>query len=378
MKASCERLNYIIDYLSLYENKIKASNKLGLFDAAKMFELFAQSVCALWFGQPFTNLNTDGPNYPYLDLISNDQSIFVQVSTVQDIVQKVKTTLEKIRDAKDGRFSNISNALFFVLNNESVLKIKDYSGENQIGNIEFTRKNNLITTQDIFEKAQTDLDFQLQLYDLLKKDAYQSSDNAEALRKALDISRTVGLRNINSHINGEYRIDRSDLLARIQNDNSQFVSVQGSAGSGKSALCKILLENEELVLYARAERFKEENKLVDIWSVNIEDALAYINGKKIIFFIDALEFISDCSQTKHELLQQLYTLALKYKNVFIITSCRSSEKSAFIKLEMNFNVQTYEIDDLSENELLPITQKYPVIAEMYQMKPYEGLLRTPY
>lgn len=378
MKASCERMDYIVEYLTTYENKIKAANKLGLFDAAKMFELFAQNVCALWFGQPFINLNAEVSNYPYVDLISEDKTIFVQVSTTQDIAQKVKITLEKIRDAKNDRYTNINNAIFFVLNNESVPKIKDYSGTNQIGNIEFTRENNLITTQDIHERAQTNLDFQIQLYDLLKEDEHRASNNAVALRKALDISNNVGLENIDSHINGEYRIDRSDLIARIQNDNSRFISVQGPAGSGKSALCKILLKNEDLVLYARAERFKEESNLTDIWSVDIEGALEYINGKKIIFFIDALEFISDCSQTKHELLQQLYTISLKHENVYIVTSCRSSEKSAFIKLEMNFDIRTYEIESLSETELLPIMQKYPVIAAMYQLKSYEGLLRTPF
>ena len=77
------------------------------------------------------------------------------------------------------------------------------------------------------------------------------------------------------------------------------------AGSGKSAFCKILLESEELVLYARAERFIEESDLNSIWSVDIEKILTYINGKKLTFFIDALEFISDCRQTKFELLQQL-------------------------------------------------------------------------
>ncbi|MEA4895911.1 MAG: SMEK domain-containing protein [Oscillospiraceae bacterium] len=90
MKASCERMDYIVEYLSTYENKIKAANKLGLFDAAKMFELFAQNVSALWFGQPFTNLNAEVSNYPYVDLIAEDKTVFVQVSTTQDIAQKVK------------------------------------------------------------------------------------------------------------------------------------------------------------------------------------------------------------------------------------------------------------------------------------------------
>lgn len=377
MKASCERMDYIIDYLSSYENKIKAANKLGLFDAAKMFELFAQNVCALWFGQPFTNLNADISNYPYVDLIGEDKTIFVQVSTTRDIGQKVKNTLEKIRDAKNDRYAHIERIVFFVLSSESVPKLKDYSGDNKIGNIEFSKKNDLITTKDVYERAQADLDFQIQLFDLLKKDEHRASGNAEAFRKALSFS-SIGLENIDSFINGEYRIDRSDLISKIHEENNQFVSIQGPAGCGKSALCKMLLENENMVLYARAERFKEENNLTNIWAVDIEDMLDYINEKSIVFFIDALEFISDCRETKHELLQQLYTVSLRHKNVFIVTSCRSSEKSAFIKLEINFDIRTYEVKSLSENELIPIVQKYPAIAEMYQLKAYHELLRNPF
>lgn len=113
MLNSNERIDYINNYLSAYENKIKMANKQGLFDAAKMFELFALNICALWFGQPFKNLNTEVANYPYVDLISEDQRLFVQVSTVQDIAGKIKSTLEKIRDSKDSNFSSVENIVFF-------------------------------------------------------------------------------------------------------------------------------------------------------------------------------------------------------------------------------------------------------------------------
>ena len=96
MLNSNERMDYINRYLSAYENKIKMANKQGLFDAAKMFELFAAQVCALWFEQPFKNLNTDVSNYPYVDLLSEDQELFVQVSTVQDISEKIKSTLKSL------------------------------------------------------------------------------------------------------------------------------------------------------------------------------------------------------------------------------------------------------------------------------------------
>lgn len=42
--------------------------------------------------------------------------------------------------------------VFFVLSNESAGKVKEYSGDNQIGTISFTIKDNLITTDDILDE----------------------------------------------------------------------------------------------------------------------------------------------------------------------------------------------------------------------------------
>ena len=106
-----------------------------------MFELFAVEVCNVCFGQKFSNLNVETATYPYIDLISENRELLVQVSTAQDVPTKIKNTLEKIRDSKD---------------------------------------------------------------------------------------------------------------------NERYISVQGGVGSGKSVLCKKYVENEKMVLYARAERFLEE------------------------------------------------------------------------------------------------------------------------
>ena len=101
MRDSAERIRFIADYLSSYKTKIESLNKNGLFDAATLYELFASEVCRLWFGQAFKNLNTVRSSYPYVDLVSEDEVIYVQVSTGQDIPRKVKSTLEKIKNSKD-------------------------------------------------------------------------------------------------------------------------------------------------------------------------------------------------------------------------------------------------------------------------------------
>ena len=380
MLHSIDRINYIRDYLSAYEYKIKMANKQGLFDAAKMFELFAERVCALWFGQTFHNLNSKVMNYANVDLISEDKKTFVQVSTTQAVKDKIKKTLGKIKESKDEQLQHLEKVIFFMLNCHEIENVVDYVGDAQIGQISFKRSENLITTQDVLKKAQNDLEFQIKLYELLKADEF--SDIEDKFKEALDETKDVGLQNIDYCIHdaqhGEYQIDRSKLIDQIKKDNHQFISIQGSAGTGKSALCKMLLKNEPLVLYARAERFTEETNINNIWAVDIARVIEYLNGKKLIFFIDALEYISDCSKTKHELLQQLYSIAKRHNNVYIITSCRSSEKGAFIKLESTYNIHCYPVNELSKDELDAIAFKYPIIKDMTRIRGYCSLICLPF
>ena len=377
MLNSNERMGFIIEYMSSYDEKIKMANKNGLFDAAKMFELFAIEVCNVWFGQKFSNLNDETATYPYVDLISENRELLVQVSTVQDVPTKIKTTLEKIRDSKDKKYSDLKNIVFFVLSNNSIDKVREYSGDNQIGSISFTIKDNLITTNDIITKAQNDLNFQKKLYKVLKDEYENFNINIRKFKGALELSNS-GLKNIEGLINGEYEIDRNEFLEKITKDNERYISIQGGAGSGKSVLCKKYVENEKLVLYARAERFLEESHIDDIWGCCIQDVLECINGKKLIFFIDALEFIADCAETKFELLQYLYDMTAEYQNVYIVTSCRTSDKSAFIKLETNFSIKIYEVGDITEDELALLMKQYPIIHKMYKTNSYVDLLKSPF
>lgn len=378
MKNSSERIQYIAGYLTSYRQKIEALNKNGLFDAATLYELFALKVCNLWFGQNFTNLNASKANFPYVDLISTDGQLYVQVSTAQDIPGKIKQTLEKIRDAKSRKISGVKQLFFFLLGNESLNKVKDYSGTNRIGNIDFVVSQHIISINNIIERAKSDLDFQKSLYNILYEESESFNYNALKLSEMIELGKALISKNIDDLINGEYEISREEIITSIKQDNHQFISIQGDAGAGKSALCKKLLLNESLVLYARAEKFTEVTDLDELWGISVSRTIKYLNGKKIIFFIDALEFIADGKKTKIELLQQLYELASHFINVFIVTSCRTCDKTAFIKLETNYNICTYFVPELTDEQIVYVADKYPLIRKMWNMNSYTQLLRSPF
>lgn len=378
MRDSNVRVSYITEYITSYEAKIKALNKNGLFDSARLFELFAIEICKLWFKQDFYNLNNENINYPYVDLVSKDKTIFVQVSTQQNLANKIKTTLKNINENKSEKIAKIKSVYFFVLNNDCVDKVVDYSGDEKIGNIEFKKSEHLITTQDVVKKAASDLEFQKALYELLQKEDSKIVEISNKFLKEIKNSKEIGLKSIDCLINDEYEIDRTEIIEKIKNADNRFISVRGEAGSGKSVICKKVIENEEYLLFARAERFVEESNINDIWHFNIQDAFEYLSGKTLTIFIDSLEFIADAPKTKLDTLQSLYELAKDYKNVKIITSCRSCDENAFIKIDSKYYIKTFLVDNLSAIELSKISRKYPIINAFVNDFKYVDLVRSPF
>lgn len=378
MKNSTERIAYITEYITSYESKIKAANKNGLFDNAKLFELFAIEICNLWFDQKFHNLNDEVLNYPGVDLLSEKNDIFIQVSTAQNIPSKIKTTLEKVKENKSKNLSNIQEVYFLVINNNTIDNVKDYSGKDRIGSIDFESKKHLITTQQIITHATSDLDFQMALYDLLIKEDTNLREVTERLFSEIKISKTVGLTKIDSLINDEYEIDKSDIVNRIKSSESQFVSVRGEAGSGKSVICKKVVEDEPYLLFARAERFLEETDINNIWHLNIEYALRRFKDKSICFFIDSLEFIADAPNTKLDLLQTLYEISKKYPNSKIITSCRSCDATKFFKIDSKYSIESHIVEELTVDEINKIAKSYPVIKTFMSDNVYLDLVKSPF
>lgn len=378
MIGSKERINLIIEYISALEEKIKLANANHFFDEAQLFELFAQEICKIWYGQSFSNLNLMKYNYPCVDLISEDKSLFVQVSTQKDIFGKIKNTLESLKNTDKPELKSISSPIFFVLSNESENRVKDLIGDEQIGNFPFTVNNNFISTTRIIQRASSDLVFQKELYNFLKHDVEGLSTLSEKLLSQFSYSKEVGFKSIDAKINAEYEIDRTELISRIRNEAKQFSLVCGEAGCGKSAICKKLLENEKKVLFVRAEALEKCNSIDEIWGIEINKAFNYLNGKKLTIYFDALEYIANSGESTKDLLQALLLEVSKHPSVAFIASCRSCDTNAFVKQIGIFAMKEYLVDCISDIELKGICDKYYQIKEMTASGKYSDLLRSPF
>lgn len=374
MMNSSERLNYIAEYLTGYENKIKTLNSRGLYDAAKMFELFALEVCKLWFGVSFKNLNKTKPNFPFVDLVSEDGTIYCQVSTCENVPQKIKETLTKLANSNDDNVKKINSLYFFVLNNDSVDRVKGYVGENRIGRFEFHKGKHLITTATILAEAESNLNFQLNLYDLFKKESDLTREGLARYERSLKES-SVKLSDVRDSINDKYQIDLSEQIKAIDLE-AKVVFVTGEAGSGKTALCKKLLEKETNVLFVRSEQIVSANNIDDIFGFAIEDIFPLVKSQ-VYICVDALEHISDCPVNLDNL-KSLFGRIEKIDNAHIVVSCRSSEISRFEELLAKFGAVIYSTRPISSEELQKIVKVIPNLKRFAEDPRYRCLTTNPF
>ncbi len=203
--------------------------------------------------------------------------------------------------------------------------------------------------------------------------------NRKSFLYAVRVSKNIKLDTIDNTINGEYSIDRTSTINKIRREAHRFISIQGNAGSGKSALCKTLIMDEEYVLFARAEEMARANNLKNVWDCDLDIIFDELLDCKIVIYIDALEFIADYySSDKYLVLQELYDIASDHTNVFIVSSCRTTDMNAFIKLHTRYDIVTYEVEDITEAELDGISKAYPVIKDLRRQQSYSDLLKTPF
>ncbi|OWV16735.1 ATP-binding protein [Fibrobacter sp. UWB3] len=203
-------------------------------------------------------------------------------------------------------------------------------------------------------------------------------DNKRKFLKAVNHYKRDDSLNIDCKINGEYEIDRSVIINQIKKDDCHLIAIVGEPGSGKSALCKMLLECEGYVLYSRAERLASCNNISEIWNCDLDSLLENGFQEKLCIFIDALEFIADNTESEKNKLQEIFALSRDYKNVYVVASCRTSDKNSFAKLWSNYKVKDYEISELNAGEVESIIQYFPCLKKIKSQKGYSDFLKSPF
>lgn len=376
MKNDKLKIDFVTDYISSYERKIKTLNKCGLFDEAKLFEHFALEVCELFYDKKFENLNfTVHENYPCVDLKSVDGELFIQVSTCKDYDSKIYNTLVDIRDSDNEDIKSLKSVNFFFLNYDNE-KVTDRAGKKKIGNFDFKREKNLITTADLLKKCEKNGDFLNKLFNLLKGDEDSIRSYSSLLYNSIEQSRN-DLDLINSVIGDDYKINRSELVKTIKECESSIVAILGNAGCGKTVVAKSICEDENVVLFKRADEIANKSRLFDVWGFDLKTVIELANNKTFYIVVDSLEFIAD-SPNKFSLIAFLCKIANDNKNVRLIFTCRTFDFQSFSLIQKQYLISTFTVGVLSNEELQQILKDFPVLNIYKTNKLLIELFRIPF
>lgn len=368
MKEITHQVNYITEYLSCYKQKIGILNKIGLFDEAKHFELFAIEIARLWFKTDFKNSNETRHNEPYVDLYSFDKEIFVQVSTATDSVSKINSTIKKIDKAEDK--AKIKN-LYFILLNDFNLDDLHLEKEYEF----FNKEKNIITLQSILVKTESDVAFCNALYSLLNNCFDELEEQLNKFNKALEQSE-YDIAQIKSTLGDGYTIDVSNKIEEINTFQNKNNFILGNAGVGKTTFCKLLLQ-DEICLFQRAEIFTEKQGIDEIWGFDIDIIFKYLGVKKLSIFIDSLESIAD-SFAKNNLLGFFLEKCKRYENIRVFLTCRTCDSNAFFELQKKYNIVPFELVNITEEELEKIKKEIPSILKVSSLISKELLVNPWY
>ena len=355
-----EEIRYLTDFLSSYRSRIRMLNKCGLFDEAKLFESFAIEVCGLLFtGKKFRNLNETKPNYPFFDLISNDEEIFVQVSTQKDCANKIRDTLDKIEKGDLLTSGKTQTLKFFLMESCDIRVIKSKT----IKGIKFAKTKDIVSVDYIITKVSSNPSFCHALYDLIsereKKLGYDSAKLSEAISEA----KIILEKRIPDTINGVTHINRDDLIEVINNSKEKCLLIVGDAGSGKSALVKNAIEKEDIILYVRGEELSRGTKYLDIWGFEVEHINKVLNEKRINIFVDSLEYVVG-SELNIDVLTRVLSIVNNIDNIKIFLTCRTNDLIALQYCLKSFDIKELRVGKFDDNQIKEILEKYSFLRKL--------------
>ncbi len=212
--------------------------------------------------------------------------------------------------------------------------------------------------------------------------------DSQKLLDLIDHGKTVRNR-ICSTIGHKYKIDRftqiTALLEKLA--EHQVVIISGTAGSGKSALAKNLLDHLELdrpVLAFQAVEFTtthiNETLAKTQTELNAQALFALLAGHdQTLVLIESVERLLE--HMTRDAFSDLLQLALKHRSIQLVFTCRDysleTVQNALIA-PIGMRCAIFEIPPLSDDELDQIHAKETNLAPPLENNRLRSLLRTPY
>ena len=155
------KFKYIKKKLIELYSEVKVDNEQGLFDINKMVEDVYMHILNDVYGWELQNANLLKENFPAIDLLDEDNSIVIQVTSTTDTT-KLKGTIEKFKKLGD-KYQFYDLKMFYIKDKPN---FKDTSLE--AFEKEGVGKSDLLGIKDILDKVKSDTEICDKLYKTLQ------------------------------------------------------------------------------------------------------------------------------------------------------------------------------------------------------------------
>lgn len=195
------------------------------------------------------------------------------------------------------------------------------------------------------------------------------------------------LEGINEKIGKDFYLDRKEVTNRFQEQlaSNKLMIITGSAGVGKSVLAKIVISKLKKENYFPLA-FKSDFFVKD----SIKSAFEHIDNsimdifknlgkyQQVVILIDSFEKLLEVKT--HDALNEFLRICKKFENIKILVTCRTH---AYQQLVFHFHYDfpryaAFEIPALSDNELLLVEDKYPLLKKITEKQSIKRILKRPF
>ncbi len=353
-----DKLSTIKNYLTEVERSIEFDTRANLFDINKHCENFYCGLLNIIYGFKLKNANVESKNYTSVDLIDDNNGIYIQVTST-NTRDKVQTTIDKFIKKefyKDNRLK-----IMIICGKKEEYK-KSFNTQQKFV---FNSSKDIIDNRDLYS-AISNLKIELidQVLEYLKSeiDTKYKFINLNTFQK-IDKIETSFFSHRFVYKASDYKKDGyfsqyKALKIETALENNSRIVIIGDAGTGKSEMCKNIVNT----INGHKNGFAFYFNLLNYTGEEIENLKPslYVDlpNEYITFVLDGYDEIT--SNQKQTFIKKIQKFILLNDNVKIIITSRTNFYKCGNKHSTIVEFEPYYLLDFNEKNIKEIAKNYGV------------------
>lgn len=220
----------------------------------------------------------------------------------------------------------------------------------------------------------------------IQKIIFNLTYNKARLKSIVKQTKNV-LNKIQSDISGvKLKRNLTDLPTQEIINHSQFIFIDGEAGSGKSAYAKQILEslNDTCIISFAADQFLKSSLINTLHEINVDLSIDEIFNEfeeysNKLIYIDSFEKLLEGDA---EAFRELIAVLKENRDIKLVISCRSYaleilKFNYFDKQLLQNNSTIINVPQLNDEELKYFVEKIPALSNIVQNENLAEIIRIP-